>query len=149
MEHSIWNGDGSFQWAPRPSRSTEACLRVENTACSCCGAWSCDVKCTVQSIICRVPADGGMERALTQSSLSPLPSMDYLWAGDDCCAGLQSRWLGSGKFFSFFVGVSSSRSGASKAIARSLAAIPTLQQAPLPNVKIRFFLFGQMVLLCL
>lgn len=46
-----------------------------------------------------------MERALTQSSLSVslLPSMDYLWAGDDRSAGLQSGWLGSGKLLPRFL----------------------------------------------
>lgn len=87
-----------------------------------------------------------MERALTQSSLSVslLPSMDYLWAGDDCSAGLQSGWLGSGKVLPLFL----TRPRASKAIVHSLTAIPTLQHPPLPNVKI-WFLFGQIVLLCL
>lgn len=80
------------------------------------------------------------------SCLSLLPSMDYLWAGDDRSAGLQSGWLGSGTFSLLFPHTHT-HPRASKAIAYSLslAAIPSLQHPPtpptLPNVKIWFFFF--------
>lgn len=72
-----------------------------------------------------VTPDSGMERAFTQSSLSVclLPSMDYLWAGDDCSTGLQSGWLGSGKFLPHFL----THPRGSKAIVHSLTAISILQ----------------------
>lgn len=38
---------------------------------------------------------------LTEQSLSPLNSMDYIWAGDDRSSGLQPRWLGFGKLLPF------------------------------------------------
>lgn len=49
--------------------------------------------------------------------------MDYLWAGDDRSTGLQSGWLGSGTFSPLFL----THPKASKAIAHSLTAIPSLQ----------------------
>lgn len=41
--------------------------------------------------------------ALTEQSLSPLNSMDYIWAGDDRSSGLQPRWLGFGKLLPFTI----------------------------------------------
>lgn len=61
--------------------------------------------------------------------------MDYLWAGDDCSPGLQSGWLGSGKFSSHFL----THPKASLSHNHYYFAAPAL-----PNVKI-WFLFGQVV----
>ena len=101
---------------------------------------------TFNTSFCHLTSDSGKERALTQSSLcvSLLPSMDYLWAGDDRSAGLQSGWLGSGKFLLHFL----THPGASKAKCTLSHSYSYFAAPVLPNVKI-WFSFGQMVLLCL
>lgn len=111
----------------------------KNIPCSC---WGQTLKslCQVYSLIYQVldvMTDSGMERGSTLSSLSVcfLPSMDYLWAGDDCSPGLQSGWLGSGKFSSHFL----THPKASLSHNHYYFAAPAL-----PNVKI-WFLFGQVV----
>lgn len=89
MIYIKWNGESSDA---ADSHHGSLFVRVENMMCSCCGIFNIS--------FVHVTADSGVERALTQSSLSLslLPSLDYLWAGDDCSAGLQSGWLGSGEF---------------------------------------------------
>lgn len=106
----------------------------------CCWGQTLKSLCQVYSLIYQVldvMTDSGMERASTLSSLSVcfLPSMDYLWAGDDCSPGLQSGWLGSGKFSSHFL----THPKASLSHNHYYFAAPAL-----PNVKI-WFLFGQVV----
>lgn len=111
---------------------------VKTMMCWCWGhSLSWDVKCTVQYIIFHVTHRQWNGKGVNSLlCLSLLPSMDYLWAGDDRSAGLQSRWLGSGKFLPLFL----THPRASKAIAHSLTAIPTLQHPLCQMWKSDFYL---------
>lgn len=121
----------------------KACLLwVKNILCSCWGESASSVKCTIQYIIFFFTLPQAMDwngkgvNTVVFVYVSLLPSMDYLWAGDDRSAGLQSGWLGSGRFLPRFL----THPRASKAIAHSLAAIPTLRYPHCQMWKSDFYL---------